>query len=121
MAALRGVPFLVPRGWFCLAADLSAIFQLQGWTCVESSLGDLPGSPVVGTFRFHCSGCRFHPFQGTKIQCAAQCGQKKKKKPPPTKPVLGLRLWEVLVLGGERPYPAQLQKPRPSLLRLLRP
>ena len=79
MAALRGVPFLVPRGWFCLAADLSAIFQLQGWTCVESSLGDLPGSPVVGTFRFHCSGCRFHPFQGTKIQCAAQCGQKKKK------------------------------------------
>ena len=45
----------------------------------------------------------------------------KKKKPPPTKPVLGLRPWEVLVLGGERPYPAQLQKPRPSLLRPLRP
>ena len=46
MAALRGVPFLVPRGWFCLAADLSAIFQLQGWTCVESSLGaQAVGSP----------------------------------------------------------------------------
>ena len=25
----------------------------------------------------------------------------KKENPPPTKPVLGLRLWEVLVLGGE--------------------
>ena len=33
--------------------------------------------------------------------CVPHSVAKKKKTPPPTKAVLGLRLWEVLVLGGE--------------------
>ena len=112
-----GVPFLVPRGWFCLAADLSAIFQLQGWACAESSLGGSPGGPVVGTLRFHCGGRGFHPFEGTKIPPATQCGQKKPHHQQSQSWGSGCgKSW----FWGERSHPAQLQKPRASPLRLLR-
>ena len=36
---------------------------------------DFPGSPSVGSPRFHCRKCGFDPWSGTEILQATRCGQ----------------------------------------------
>ena len=50
---------------------------LQGMLKV---LREFPGSPVVGTWSFHCPGPGSIPGQGTNILQAVQCGRKKSSK-----------------------------------------
>ena len=85
-----------------------------------SSMGELPGGPVVRTQRFHCWGLRFNAWgraggRGGGIRSCKPPGKKKKKKNCPAQEETENKSRQDRTLDSERLFQSQQNSAREKL------